>query len=37
MKDAVTLPWPGVRSAWAVSMSEIDEGRLAGQIPHSGR
>ena len=28
MKDAVTLPWPAVRSAWAVSMSEIEEGRL---------
>ena len=28
MKDAVTLPWPAVRSAWAVSMSDIEEGRL---------
>ena len=28
MKDAITLPWPAVRSAWAVSMSEVEEGRL---------
>ena len=28
MKDAITLPLPAVRSAWAVSMSEIEEGRL---------
>ena len=33
MKDAVTLPWPAVKSAWAVSMRKGD---LAGQIPHSG-
>ena len=28
MRDAVSLPWPVVRSAWAVSMSDIEEGRL---------
>ena len=28
MKDAVSLPWQAVRSAWAVSMTEIEEGRL---------
>ena len=28
MRDAVSLPWPFVRSAWAVSMSDIEEGRL---------
>ena len=27
LKDAVILPWPAVRSAWAISMSEIEEGR----------
>ena len=29
MKDAVSLPWPAVRSAWAVSMTDIEEGRLS--------
>ena len=28
MKDAVSLPWAAVRSAWAVSMTDIEEGRL---------
>ena len=28
MRDAVSLPWPVVRSAWAVSMTDIEEGRL---------
>ena len=28
MRDAVSLPWSAVRSAWAVSMTEIEEGRL---------
>ena len=28
MRDAVSLPWPVVRLAWAVSMSDIEEGRL---------
>ena len=29
MRTAVSLPWPAVRSAWAVSMTDIEEGRLA--------
>ena len=29
LRDAVALPWPAVRSAWAVSMTEVEEGRLA--------
>ena len=29
MKDAVSLPWPAVRSAWAVSMTDIEEGSLS--------
>ena len=29
IRDAVSLPWPAVRSAWAVSMTDIEEGRLA--------
>ena len=29
MKDAVSLLWPAVRSAWAVSMTDIEEGRLS--------
>ena len=29
MRDAVSLPWPVVRSAWAVSMTDIEEGRLS--------
>ena len=28
MRDAISLPWSAVRSAWAVSMTEIEEGRL---------
>ena len=28
MKDVVSLPWQVVRSAWAVSMTEIEEGHL---------
>ena len=28
MRYAVSLPWPVVRSAWAVSMTDIEEGRL---------
>ena len=28
MRDAVSLPWPVVRSAWAVSMFDLEEGRL---------
>ena len=24
MRDAVSLPWPVVRSAWAVSMTDIE-------------
>ena len=28
MRDDVSLPWPVVRSAWAVSMTDIEEGRL---------
>ena len=29
MRDSVSLPWSAVRSAWAVSMTDIEEGRLA--------
>ena len=29
MRDAVSLPWSAVRSAWAVSMMDKEEGRLA--------
>ena len=29
MRDAVSLPWPVVKSAWAVSMTDIEEGRLS--------
>ena len=29
MRDAVSLPWPVVRSAWAVSMTDVEEGRLS--------
>ena len=29
IKDAVALPWPIVRSAWAVSMRDIEEGKLS--------
>ena len=28
MKDAVLLPWQAVRAAWAVSMTDVEEGRL---------
>ena len=28
MRDAGSLPWPAVRSSWAVSMTDIEEGRL---------
>ena len=28
MKDATSLPWQVVRSAWATSMHEVEEGRL---------
>ena len=28
MGDAASLPWSAVRSAWAVSMTDIEEGRL---------
>ena len=29
MKDATSLPWQAVRGAWATSMHEVEEGRLA--------
>ena len=29
MRDSVSLPWPVIRSAWAVSMTDIEEGRLS--------
>ena len=29
MRDAVSLPWPMVRSAWVVSMMDIEEGRIS--------
>ena len=29
IRDAVSLPWPVVRSAWAVSMTDVEEGRLS--------
>ena len=28
MRDAISLPWPVIRSAWTVSMTDIEEGRL---------
>ena len=28
MRDAGSLPWPTVRSSWAVSMTDVEEGRL---------
>ena len=28
LKDSVALLWPAVRAAWAVSMTEVEEGRL---------
>ena len=29
LRDAVALPWPAVRAAWVVSMTEVEEGRLS--------
>ena len=29
LRDAVALPWTDVRAAWAVSMMEVEEGRLS--------
>ena len=29
LRDAVALPWPAIRAAWAVSMTEVEEGRLS--------
>ena len=29
LTDAVSLPWPAVRSAWAASMTQIKDGRLS--------
>ena len=29
MRDAISLPWPVVRSAWDVSMTDIEEGKLS--------
>ena len=29
MKDATSLPWAAVRSAWATSMHDLEEGNLA--------
>ena len=29
MKDAVSLPWPAVRAAWASSMHQVEEGHLS--------
>ena len=29
LTDAVSLPWPAVRSAWAASMTQVEEGRLS--------
>ena len=28
MRDAVSLPWPAVMSAWAASMTDVEERRL---------
>ena len=28
IRDAVAIPWPPVREAWGVSMTQLDEGRL---------
>ena len=28
MRNAGSLPWPAVRSSWAVSMTDVEEGRL---------
>ena len=36
MRDAVSLPWPVVRSAWAVSMTDMEEGRLSWGIQCNG-
>ena len=35
-RDAVSLPWPVIRSAWAVSMTDVEEGRLSWGIRCSG-
>ena len=29
MRDAVSLPWPAVRTAWASSMHQVEEGNLS--------
>ena len=29
MRDAVSLPWPAVRAAWASSMHQLEEGNLS--------
>ena len=29
LTDAVSLPWPAVRSAWAASMTQVEDGRLS--------
>ena len=29
LTDAVSLPWPAVRSAWAASITQVEEGRLS--------
>ena len=29
MRDAVSLPWPAVRAAWASSMHQVEEGNLS--------
>ena len=28
IRDVPSLPWPAVKSSWAVSMTNIEEGRL---------
>ena len=28
--DDVSLPWPTVRSAWAASMTQVEQGQLSG-------
>ena len=29
LTDAVSLPWPAVRSAWAALMTQVEDGRLS--------
>ena len=29
LTDAASLPWPAVRSAWAASMTQVEDGRLS--------